>query len=329
MTGLLGRSFCYLVCSGWRLLYLTPRVVAAILQLIAISLSPTMLNLILSRGGPVPAEDNLVFGLVFVLALFVAGRYLRGLWKATLIVWGVLIGSVIYALLFPHFQVPVRAGVRPVAGFFQGFLLHPSLDPGVLISFLICFLAVAVNDLGSIQSINEMLQATDMQRRITRGLTVTGLVNAVSGLFGVVGSVNFTVSAGVIIATGVASRFTLIPAGLGLLALAFLPRAISFTGHIPPVVIGGVLVYLMTSQMAAALQMAFQAMKDFTFDSGLVMGMPALLCVVISFLPVQVVNSFPALLRPIIGNGFVVGVIAAMIMEHVIYRPGPGNVGPS
>ncbi|CAA7602310.1 Permease family [Acididesulfobacillus acetoxydans] len=307
----------------------TPRVVAAILQLIAISLGPTMLHLLLAEDGKGSPTANLLFGLVFVLIIFVAGRYLRGLWKATLIVWAVIGGSVFYALFFPRYHGSAVSGLNLVAGFFQGFTLHPSFDPGVLIAFLICFLAVAVNDVGSIQSINEMLQATDMQGRITRGVTVTGLVNFVSGLFGVVGSVNFSVSAGVIIATGVASRFTLLPAGLGLVALAFLPRAISFTGYIPSVVIGGILIYLMTSQMAAALQMAFHSAEDFSFESGLVMGMPALLCVVISFLPVQVVNSFPALLRPIIGNGFVVGVVAAMIMEHVIYRPDSGKVGPS
>ena len=300
----------------------TPRVVAAIIQLIAISLSPTSLNLILSLGGRVDPVDNLVFVLVFVLAVFVAGRYLQGLWKATLIVWAVIGGSIIYALLFPQYYVPGQSGEKLVAGFFGGFTLNPDFEPGVLIAFLICFLALAVNDLGSIQSINELLHAPDMQGRLTRGLMVTGLSNVVSGLFGVVGSVNFAVSSGVIIATGVASRFTLVPAGLGMLALAFLPDALSLTGYIPSVVIGGVLIYLMTSQMAAALQMAFNAPGDFSFNNGLIMGMPVLVCVVVSFLPAQVVGSFPAILRPVLGNGFVVGVIAAMVMEHVVYRPG-------
>lgn len=300
----------------------TPRVVAAILLLIAISLSPTTINLILAQGGRVASGDNLIFGLAFIFALFVANRYLKGLWKATLIVWAVIIGSVIYVLLFPQYNESNPLRIKMVAGFFQGFTISPSFNLGVLISFLICFMAVVVNDLGAIQSINEMLQVTDMQGRITRGLTVTGLVNVMSGLFGVVGSVNFTLSSGVIIATGVATRYALVPTGLALLGLAFLPNAINLANHIPSVIIGGVLVYIMTSQMAAALQMAFNTMKDFSFDSGLIMGMPVLVCVVISFLPAQVVSSFPSIIRPIIGNGFVIGIIAAMVMEHGIYRVG-------
>lgn len=313
------------VCSatgifGYLQSFFTSRVVGAILLLIAISMSPTSLNLVLSFGEKVAPIDNLAFCLIFVAALFFAGRFLKGLWKATLIVWAVIFGSVIYLLLFPQYYAPSLPGIKFAAGFFEGFTLRPSFNPGVLISFLICFLALTINDLGSIQSINELLQAPDMQGRITRGLTVTGLVNTISGLFGVVGSVNFTLSSGVILATGVASRFTLLPAAFGLLALAFFPYIIGLTGHIPSAVIGGVLVYLMTSQFAAGLQIAFKSQEDFTFENGLTMGMPALICVMISFLPADVINTFPAILRPIIGNGFVVGVIAVMLMEHVIYR---------
>lgn len=126
-------------------------------------------------------------------------------------------------------------------------------------------------------------------------------------------------SPGVIASTGVASRFTLIPTALGLLVLSFLPVAIAFMDSIPSVIIGTVLFYVMCSQVAAGLMMAFSS-REFNFDSGLVIGLPVMLGVVIAFLPAEVLNTMPASLRPIIGNGFVAGVFTVMFLEHIVYR---------
>ena len=38
------------------------------------------------------------------------------------------------------------------------------------------------------------------------------------------------------------------------------------------------------------------------------------------FMPVAVAESMPPVLRPLLANGFVMGVIAVLLMEHVIYR---------
>ncbi|OLN27128.1 solute carrier family 23 protein [Desulfosporosinus metallidurans] len=121
---------------------------------------------------------------------------------------------------------------------------------------MICFLALSVNNLGSIQAVDELLKPDNMPNRITRGVAVTGLVNVLSGFLGVIGAVNFFFSPGVIIASGVASRFTLIPISLGFLALSFLPKTIAVLGNIPSVVIGSSMIYLMCSQIAGGLQIA-------------------------------------------------------------------------
>ena len=147
---------------------------------------------------------------------------------------------------------------------------------------------------------------------------MTGLINILSGFLGVIGSVNFSFSSGVIIASGVASRYTLIPTSLGLLALAFLPKTIAVLGSIPSVVIGSSMIYLMCSQIAGGLQTALN--QKYKFEYGLIIGLPMILGVIISYLPPAVLNTFPPILKPILGNGFVVGVIAVLIMEHLVFR---------
>jgi len=299
----------------------TVRVVAVVLLLIAFSLAPTIRNLIV-ESAPASPLSNLVFALLFLFAMFLAQRRLSSIWKSTVIVWAMAIGSVIYSLLFGH---PSNAGTvssgNAFAGFFTHLIMRPSFDPGVLVSFLFCFLALSVNDLGSIQSMYELIKPLDMPGRLTRGIAFTGLANAVSGFFGVLGPVDFSLSSGVVASSGCASRFTLLPTALILLLLAFSPLTIGVIGHIPPAVIGCVFTYILCAQVAAGLSVLLQASETFQFEHGLIVGLPVLLATIVAFLDPKVLGSFPVVLRPILGNAFVVGVVAALVMEHLIFRP--------
>jgi len=42
--------------------------------------------------------------------------------------------------------------------------------------------------------------------------------------------------------------------------------------------------------------------------------------IIIAFLPVEIINTFPPVLRPVLGNGFVVGVAAALVLEHGVFK---------
>ena len=298
----------------------TSTVVAVILILVALTLTPMILNLITSPTTQASSFSNLFFSLTMVLCMFIAAKHLQGLWKSTLIFWAILGGTLAYFLIFP--QSPLPNNNLPAAAFFwQGLTPSFVFDSGVFLSFLICFLALSVNDLGSIQAMEELLKPDNMEKRMTRGITVTGLINVLSGFLGVIGSVNFSFSPGVIIASGAASRYTLIPTSLGLLALSFLPKTIAILGSIPSVVIGSSMIYLMCSQIAGGLQVALS--QKYKFENGLIIGLPMILGVIISYLPPAVLNTFPPILKPVLGNGFVVGVIAVLIMEHIVFRQKP------
>ncbi len=295
----------------------TSTVVAVILILVALTLTPMILNLITAPTNQASSFANLCFFFVMVFSMFIASKYLRGLWKSTLIFWAILGGTLAYFLIFPQSPLPTN-DLPIVANFWQGLTPSFVFDSGVFLSFLICFLALSVNDLGSIQGVDELIKPDNMETRITKGVTVTGLVNVLSGFLGVIGSVNFSFSSGVIIASGAASRYTLIPTSIGLFALSFLPKTIAILGSIPSVVIGSSMVYLMCSQIAGGLQVALS--QKYKFDYGLIIGLPLILGVIISYLPPDIIDTFPPVLKPVLGNGFVVGVIAVLIMEHLVFR---------
>lgn len=78
--------------------------------------------------------------------------------------------------------------------------------------------------------------------------------------------------------------------------------------------------YILSSQIAGGLLLAFESLPEFRISDGLVIGLPLLLATVIAFLPPPFVAGFPPLLRPVFGNGFVVGIAAALLLDRWIFR---------
>ena len=255
-----------------------------------------------------------------IIGVFVFHRWLPGIWKSTLVVWTMVLSSLIYLLFFPAATRPTfRTGPWMSLDFLADVSLRPGLNVGVLVSFLVCYIALAVNDLGSIQSMNRLLDLKDGDDRILRGITVTGICNVLAGCLGVVGPVDYSLSPGVVTATGCASRFTLLPAATIIAIVGLSPAIIGFLGGVPSVVVGCVLLYILTSQIAAGLSVAVQR-QVFQFEDGLVIGLPLLLGTIIAFLPADVLDSFPMVLKPILGNGFVVGTVTAILLDRAVFR---------
>ncbi len=295
----------------------TPRIVTVILILIAFTLTPVILKLVL--GDTVHALFNLFFTLIMVLALVVGNKLLRGIWKSTTVLWGIVGGVLVYYLAngFPTLT-STGSGIMPEQATLFNFPLE--FETGTILAFLFCYIALIVNELGSIQAVGHMLQADRMDRRTSRGVGIVGVTNVLSGMFGVIGPVDHSMSPGVISATGCASRYTLIPAGIGLILCAFFPSVVGILVTIPGVVMGAILLYLMATQLAAGLQMLVREKAITDFDNGVVVGLPLMVALLLSFAPEEVLNLIPSLFRPIVGNGFVMGVITVLIMEHLIFK---------
>ncbi len=301
----------------------TTSVVSVVLLLIAFTLTPTILDLMTDSLSGINPLRNLSFALALVFLMFLCHGRLKGIWKSTLIIWGMILGSLLHYLVFPDGQDEnLFSGARWIGGFFDHMTLHVSIHPGVLASFIFCFMALFINDLSSIQSVIELIEPKDTENRVTRGISLTGVANIACGFFGVIGSVNYSVSPGVLMSTRCASRFTLLPAAAVMGVLAFFPAATGFVANVPSVVIGAVLAYVLASQVAAGLLLAYRDVGEegFRFENGLVIGLSVLIGTMVAFLPDQTLNTVPSFLRPLLGNGFVVGVLSALVLDHVVFR---------
>lgn len=319
----IGGMFLTALCASGLFRYVaklfTSRVVATILILIALTITPTILKLMLTAPSPDQVGRNLLFALVLLLAMIAGDRLLRGVWRSTMLVWALVVGGLAGLVFLPSAGTIVHADLPLFSSMLTHWNIHFVWDLGLVLSFLICFLALAINDLGSIESLGKLLRPSNMERRLTRGMVVTGLSNIIAGFWGVIGLVNFSLTAGIISSNGNASRICFVPAALCLALTSFMPPAIAMIWDIPAVVIGTILLYIMGLQLAAGLMVAFGS-QEFTFHDAMIISVPVMISVLVSFLPTEVIATFPKTLIPVAGNGFVVGTLSVLLLEHGLLR---------
>ena len=262
-----------------------------------------------------PAEEHsfgLIFTIVGCVGMVLLNRTLKGVAKSLVVPIALVVGSAAYYLLFPMPQ-----SVESV-GFLGGKIFNDfSFDWGLMIAFVICYIALLINDIGSIESLGVMLDAKDMGGRLKRGVRITGAMNIVAGSMGVLGPVNYSMSPGVIASTGCASRWALLPATLLLVLCALFPDVIFILTSIPNQVIGVILLYLMGTQLAAGLEMAVSTGSIRSFSGALTISLPIMVALLFQLMPRGIV---PSVIEPLVGNGFAMGVITVLVMEHLINR---------
>lgn len=299
--------------------FFTPRIIAVILVLIAFTISPTILKLTLGDGHePV---FHLLFGFGLALFMIIINQLMPGIWKSMTVLLGLAGGSFLY---FTFTAFPALPPIPPPAE--AGFLVNSFVfEPGVALAFIFCMLGLIINELGSIESIGHMLRADKMEERARRGVTFMGLSNMLAGALAVLGPVSFSLSAGIISATGCAARRVLLPAAFGLILCALAPQAVLICSLLPGAVMGALMLYLMAAQISSGLAMLVAEKGVSDFAGGLTVGFPLMGGLLISFAPAAAFQELPALIRPVISNGFVMGTILVIMLEHVIIRAKQNN----
>jgi xanthine/uracil permease len=151
-------------------------------------------------------------------------------------------------------------------------------------------------------------------------MILVGVGNILSGAVGVIGPVDYSLSPGIVASTRCASRYTVIPAGLAMIAIAFSPTIVGFLMSIPSPVMGTVLLFLVATQLAAGFEMVRSTGSVTELRHGMILALPLLYNVIMTFAPTEAISSIPQIIRPLVGNGFVMGVIIILLLEHIFLR---------
>ena len=291
----------------------TPRIVAAIVLLIAFTIVKPIVGMVFS--DTTHQLFAMLFAVVMVITMAVANNLLKGVWKSMVVIVAMIVGSLIYYAYTGFPESFVSDTAEPSI-----LLSGINIDAGITIAFIFCYIALFINQVGSVQSLGELVGADKMESRQKRGMVVQGVMNIVAGAMGVIGPVDYSLSPGVVASTSCASRYTILPAAAAMIVMAFIPEAVSVLLTIPKPVMGVVLLYLMSTQVAAGLHMIHTTNATPTFKDGVILAIPIMFTTILSFAPTEALSAIPALIRPIVGNGFVMGIILILLLEHLFLK---------
>lgn len=302
--------------------YFTSNVVGVILLLIAFTLLPYLLPRLIGMNSGHPHGEAGVFaaalGLIAVIAIL--AHWLRGFWQTTAMITGIALGTLLFLFWGRMDLQPV--GKAPWLSLPQG--LWPGIPRFSLPAVLACtlaYLAVIVNGVGSIRGVGEVVGTEALPRRIDNGIAVTGLAGVAASAVGVVGTVSYSASPGVILVTRVASRYAQAMCGAILLVAAFVPKLNALLAAVPPTVVGAALCVALASQIGAGISVLTSDGRSLTGRDYLVVGLPLMIGTLAAAAPAAFFAKFPSWLATILGNGLVLGILLVLLLEHILLRP--------
>lgn len=295
----------------------TTRVVIVILLLVALTMQPLIIRLAGGTNGE--TGTNFIFSVILALIMVYANHILKGVYKSLVVLCGLIAGSLVYLCITGIPSLPEVNVIDPEV-WKEHLVIQPEFNIPTILAFLFCFLALTVNEFGAIQATGHLIKADGLNQRSKKGLRITGISNIFSGFFGIIGNVDHSISPGIISATQCASRYPLIITGVILIVCAFIPQSLLMFSYIPQVVMGSILLYVMSAQLSSGFQLMLSEKAIFDFGSSITISIPMMIGTIISFAPEAYIESIPSILRPLLGNGFVIGTILVLILEHTLNR---------
>jgi NCS2 family nucleobase:cation symporter-2 len=184
--------------------------------------------------------------------------------------------------------------------------------------FMIAAIASGVKGIGDLtvcQRANNLnWQRVDLQSA-SRGGMAFGVTNLLAGLFGTLGHGASSTNVGMSVATGVTSRQVAWAMGLMLGAIALMPKVASLFSHLPPPVMGAVMVYAAAFTTVAGIQILSSRLLD--VRRILVVGLSVTFGLSPALLPELYVDA-PSVLRPVLVSSVSLTVLVAVGLNALL-----------
>ncbi|BCJ87071.1 purine/pyrimidine permease [Effusibacillus dendaii] len=298
----------------------TPLVSGCFMLILPFSMSGTFVQGMLGVGqsGKIQAGTALVALLVLALTIWLSQS--RWKWFRTFsILIALLTGWLIYILL--GWAAPVQ---KADSWFTVPHLLFwgtPRLDWGIVFISILTGLILISNLITSISVTAKAAGEEPTKRSLNRGGQMTGVAHFLSGMGGVVGLVPLSIAAGVIEMTGMAARLPFVIASFLMISLGFFPF-IGLLFAAIPVPVGYAVLFVTFTQLVG---FGLRDLQTVQMEPRNVMtiGLSLMFGIGVMFLPKTALQGINPVLADLLGNGLIVGVIAGIVLEQIVFRRRP------
>jgi xanthine permease len=301
-----------------RLLFLFPKVVTgSFVTIIGLTLAPLALtDLAGGFGSPTYGSlQNILLGL-FVLAIIVLlNKFLKGFMQAISVLIGIVAGTIVAGFMGMIDFTPVQTAgwVQIVTPFYFG---APKFNVTAILTICLFSLINMVESVGIFQVIAQSCDKKLARRDISNGLRAEGVAQGLAGIFNSFPHVTFSENAGLMVLTGVRSRFVIVVAGLMLMALGLFPKFSALATIVPHPVLGGAMIAIFGMIIVAGIQMLSSI--DLTDNNNLmVIACSISVGIGVSVTP-DLFSKMPGMVKLLLGNGLFSGILTAVVLNLVL-----------
>lgn len=301
---------------GWRMRRIfTPIVTATFYFLLAAQLVGIFFRGMLGLSTSASIQPGIAL-LSFAIALLVFALTLWGPGRLSnfALLIGIITGWIAFRLLFPA----NAASLTPAGSAL--FMLFPWGNPfinfGVIAAVIVTGLINLSNTYATLAATGPLYGKPAAPPQYGRSMIVSGFITIIAGLLGIVPYAPYTSSIGLLQSTRILDRKPFI---LGA-ALFILLGAIPILGQLfasLPLSVGDAVLLVAYFQLFGSALTNIQGLT-FSYKTIYRLAIPVLLGLALMTLPSITFSSIPALVRPLLQSGLVMGILLAIVLELTI-----------
>jgi len=254
----------------------------------------------------------------FAVAVFVALIKIRGSQRVSnfSILIGIAVGWLLHALLFETAQ-PVSADAS--ASLFKISLFplgEPNLNMSIIVvTFVATFINLS-NTITAVQTAGHLYKEEVTPGRMKRSYMLNGVFSMLGGALGLVQLAPFASTIGFLQSTRIFDRRPFLIGGALMVGIGLVP-ALSGLLATMPVTVGNAVLLIAYFQL---LGTSLNSIRGFEFNSVTIhrLAVPVLVGVGVMFVDPSYYSGLPALIQPLLANGFIVGVLLSLALELLI-----------
>ncbi|WP_368654365.1 uracil/xanthine transporter [Ornithinibacillus sp. 4-3] len=225
---------------------------------------------------------------------------------------GIIVGWVAFSLIFQPASEQRQTSF--VVEFFP--LGKPALNVGVILTAIFAGLLNLANTFGALKGSEALYDEKTSKAQYRGCFTITGIVNMVSGVFGLVPYAPYVSSIGFLIQSNILQRLPFILGGLMFMVMGLVPSIGAFFSKLPLSIGSAVLfvAYLLLFQSA----WSFFSQVKFNMMNAYRVAIPLFVGITIMTMPATYFDSIPMVIRPLLSSGLLVGILLAVILENTL-----------
>lgn len=252
----------------------------------------------------------------FLLAAFTILIHVKGtgVISSLNLLIGMMVGWILAVQLFPQEATETILTTPLLTWFPWG---QPAFEWGIIITVVITGLLNTTNTIATLKGAEDIFEKETTTKQYRASFFITGSLSAVTGAIGLVPNAPYASSLGFLQSTGIRERAPFILGSLLFVLLGLVPTFSAFFSTIPHSV-GNTVLFVAYIQL---FRSALRNIEGLTFEPKTVyrIALPSLLGLSIMTLPPVAFQTLPELVRPILSNGMLVGIIGALLMELIFH----------